>query len=113
MAVPILLVRQGELVETTFVNRSYEHHPMHLHGHHLLVLSRNGKPVRGSPWWTDTLDVGPGETFEVAFTADNPGVWMDHCHNLEHAQVGMMFHLVYDGVASPYQSGLATPNHPE
>jgi FtsP/CotA-like multicopper oxidase with cupredoxin domain len=111
--VPALLVRQGELVETTFVNRSYEHHPMHLHGHHLLVLSRNGRPVRGSPWWTDTLDVGPGETFQVAFKADNPGVWMDHCHNLEHAQVGMMFHLVYDGVTSPYQTGRATPNHPE
>jgi FtsP/CotA-like multicopper oxidase with cupredoxin domain len=110
---PTLLVRQGELVKITFVNRSYEHHPMHLHGQHVLVLSRDGRPLRGSPWWTDTLDVGPGRTFDVAFKADNPGVWMDHCHNLEHAQVGMMLHLVYDGVTSPYQTGRATFNHPE
>jgi FtsP/CotA-like multicopper oxidase with cupredoxin domain len=111
--VPALLVRQGELVELTFVNRSYEHHPMHLHGQHVLVLSRDGRPVRGSPWWTDTLDVGPGETFEVAFRADNPGVWMDHCHNLEHATSGMMFHLVYAGVSTPFTHGPGSPNTPE
>lgn len=111
--VPTLLVRQGELVKMTIVNSSYEHHPMHLHGQHVLVLSRDGRAVRGSPWWTDTLDVGPGQTFEVAFKADNPGVWMNHCHNLEHALVGMMLHLVYDGVTSPYQTGRASRNHPE
>jgi FtsP/CotA-like multicopper oxidase with cupredoxin domain len=111
--VPTLLVRRGELVKMTIVNASYEHHPMHLHGQHVLVLSRDGSPVRGSPWWTDTLDIGPGQTFEVAFRADNPGVWMDHCHNLEHAAVGMVLHLGYDGVVSPYQVGRATANRPE
>jgi FtsP/CotA-like multicopper oxidase with cupredoxin domain len=58
---------------------------VHLAGHRLLVLSCNGKPAAGSPWWTDTLNVKPGEIFRVAFRADNLGLWMDHCHNLGHA----------------------------
>ena len=45
---------------------------MHLHGHHVLVLSRNGEPVNGSPWWADTLNVAPGESYEVAFRAITP-----------------------------------------
>uniref|UniRef100_UPI003D2F6B6F multicopper oxidase family protein n=1 Tax=Listeria rocourtiae TaxID=647910 RepID=UPI003D2F6B6F len=99
---PMLMVSEGDLVKTTFVNRSYSHHPMHLHGHKMLVLMRNGAATTGSPWWTDTLNVKPGETYEVAFKADNPGIWMDHCHNLDHATNGMMMHLQYDNVYTPF-----------
>jgi FtsP/CotA-like multicopper oxidase with cupredoxin domain len=110
---PTLMVREGDLVKLTFVNRSLMEHPMHLHGHHVLVLSRNGRPITGSPWWADTLNVEPGEIYEVAFRADNPGVWMDHCHVLDHAAEGMMMHLVYEGVVTPFEAGEATGNRPE
>ncbi|MFD2370542.1 multicopper oxidase family protein [Brevibacillus sp. GCM10020057] len=110
---PMLQVREGDLVKMTFVNRSHMNHPMHLHGHSMLVLSRSGKPITGSPWWTDTLNVAPGETYEVAFRADNPGLWMDHCHDLSHAASGMTMHLVYEGVTSPFQAGHETRNQPE
>jgi FtsP/CotA-like multicopper oxidase with cupredoxin domain len=110
---PMLMVRQGDVVTTTIVNRSHNDHPMHLHGHHVLVLSRNGRPTSGSPWWADTVEVLPGEVVEVAFRADNPGIWMDHCHNLQHAAQGMVLHLGYAGVTSPYQVGHATANRPE
>ncbi|CAG7633125.1 Cell division protein FtsP [Paenibacillus solanacearum] len=109
---PMFMVREGELVKTTIINRGAVDHPMHLHGHHMLVLSRNGKPVQGT-WWSDTLDVLPGDTYEVAFRADNPGVWMDHCHNLTHAAVGMTMHLMYEGVSTPFAVGSDTRNHPE
>jgi len=111
--IPTPMVREGELVKVTFINRTAVDHPMHLHGHHMLVLSRNGKPVTGSPWWTDTLDLEPGEIYEVGFQANNPGLWMDHCHNLEHAAAGMAMHLAYEGVTTPYEVGRATNNHPE
>ncbi|MFE9655910.1 multicopper oxidase family protein [Micromonospora sp. NPDC006431] len=111
--VPMLMVSPGDLVEVTYVNRSGQHHPMHLHGHHMLVLNRDGRPTSGSPWWADTLDVGPGETYRVAFRADNPGIWMDHCHNLEHAANGMILHLGYSGITTPFQTGHGTANHPE
>jgi FtsP/CotA-like multicopper oxidase with cupredoxin domain len=110
---PMFRVREGERVKMTFVNRGFEGHPMHLHGHHIQVLSRNGKAVSGSPWIADTLNVAPGESNEVAFVADNPGIWMDHCHNLDHAAVGMSAHVAYEGVYSPYEIGSATVNLPE
>jgi FtsP/CotA-like multicopper oxidase with cupredoxin domain len=70
-------------------------HPWHLHGHRVLVLSRNGRPAAGSPLWLDSFDVRPGDVWEVAFLADNPGVWANHCHNLAHADQGMTLHLMY------------------
>ncbi|WP_201386435.1 multicopper oxidase family protein [Ktedonobacter sp. SOSP1-85] len=110
---PMLMVHEGDLVKVSFVNRSWMDHPMHLHGHHMLVLSYNGRPVTGSPWWVDTLNVAPGESYDVAFRADNPGIWMDHCHNLDHAAAGMILHLGYEGVSSPFEVGHDTINQPE
>jgi FtsP/CotA-like multicopper oxidase with cupredoxin domain len=110
---PTYVVKEGELVKTRIVNRSLVYHPMHLHGHHVFVLSRNGRPYKGSPLWLDTLLVEPGEMYEVAFRADNPGIWMDHCHVLEHAAWGMSMHLLYHNVTTPFLVGAATGNHPE
>jgi FtsP/CotA-like multicopper oxidase with cupredoxin domain len=111
--VPIFLVRRGDRVEVTIENHTSSVHPIHLHGHRVLVLSRDGEAATGSPWWTDTLDVDPGDAYVVAFRADNPGIWMDHCHNLKHAAAGLTMHVAYEGVATPYRTGGATHNHPE
>ncbi|MGS2648389.1 multicopper oxidase domain-containing protein [Streptosporangium sp. LJ11] len=43
--------------------------------------------------------------WEVAFRAVDPGVWMNHCHNLAHADQGMALHLRYEGVTSPFHGG--------
>lgn len=111
--VPMFMVAEGDVVRMTIANRSGEVHPMHLHGHHAVVLSRDGVPASGSPWWVDSLDVGDGETYEIAFVADNPGVWADHCHNLKHAREGLLAHLMYEGVTSPYLIGGHAHNTPE
>ncbi len=101
-AVPALRVSEADRVKVRIVNRGMINHPMHLHGHRIRVLTRNGVPATGSPWWTDTLDVAPGEVFEVSFTAGNPGIWMGHCHNFQHGANGMVMHLAYDGVSTPH-----------
>jgi FtsP/CotA-like multicopper oxidase with cupredoxin domain len=101
-SIPDQLVAEGDLVRFTVVNRSLETHPWHLHGHPVLILSRNGTPSSGSPLWMDTFDVRPREVWEVAFRATNPGIWMNHCHNLPHAHQGMMLRLRYDGVTTPF-----------
>ncbi len=110
---PMMMVREGDVVKVTISNNSGEPHPMHIHGHHALVLSRDGKKATGSPWWFDSLEVRDDETFEVAFVADNPGIWMDHCHNLKHAAEGMVTHLMYEGVTTPYKLGSDSGNEPE
>ncbi|HLK95926.1 MAG TPA: multicopper oxidase family protein [Nocardioidaceae bacterium] len=111
--VPMYVVEEGDIVTMTISNSSGEVHPMHLHGHHAVVLSRNGKLATGSPWWVDSLDVEDGESYEIAFVADNPGIWMDHCHNLPHASEGLVTHLMYAGVTTPYVIGGEHANDPE
>jgi FtsP/CotA-like multicopper oxidase with cupredoxin domain len=111
--VPMFMVSEGDVVVFEIENNSDDAHPMHLHGHHAVVLSRDGKPATGSPWWVDSLEVRTGETYEIAFVADNPGLWMDHCHNLPHAAQGLVAHLMYDGVTSSYRVGGDADNEPE
>ena len=53
------------------------------------------------------------ETYDIALLADNPGIWMDHCHNLKHAADGMVAHLMYEGVTTPYVIGGPPDNQPE
>jgi FtsP/CotA-like multicopper oxidase with cupredoxin domain len=111
--VPMFVIEEGDLIRVTITNDTDIVHPMHLHGHHALVLSRNGQPSTGSPWWTDTLNVDPGDAYEIAFRADNPGIWMDHCHNLGHAAAGLTMHVAYAGVSTPFLVGDDAGNAPE
>ena len=111
--VPMYVVREGDVVVMTIRNDSGDVHPMHLHGHDAVVVSRDGEPATGSPLWVDSLNVADGETYEIAFVADNPGIWMDHCHNLPHATEGLLAHLMYEGVTTPYEVGGEVDNSPE
>jgi FtsP/CotA-like multicopper oxidase with cupredoxin domain len=111
--IPMFVVREGDVVKFRIENHSGQSHPMHLHGHHALVTARNGKPVTGGPLWVDTIDVENDETIDLVFRADNPGIWMDHCHQLPHATQGLVAHLMYEGYTTPYNVGGKTANQPE
>ncbi|HHP5617986.1 TPA: multicopper oxidase family protein [Bacillus cereus] len=107
-------VKKGDLVKVKLVNRSkMDDHPMHLHGHFFQVLSKDGKPIEGSPIVKDTLNLRPGEEYEVAFVADNPGEWMFHCHDLHHASAGMVTEVKYTDYKSDYVPNRNIPNKPE
>ena len=43
----------------------------------------------------------------------NPGIWSDHCHTLQHAQDGLIAHLLYEGVTTRFTIGGRHANHPE
>ena len=111
--VPMFVVEEGDVVRMRIENHSRSAHPMHLHGHHAVVLSRDGERATGSPWWVDSLDVASGHSYDIAFVADNPGVWMDHCHNLPHAAQGLVAHLMYAGLSTPFRVGGPKANEPE
>jgi FtsP/CotA-like multicopper oxidase with cupredoxin domain len=111
---PPLNVKEGDLVKVKLVNKSPKDlHPMHLHGHFFQVLSKNGKPVSGSPLVKDTLNLLPGEEYVVAFKADNPGNWMFHCHDLGHAAQGMMSEVKYEGYKPDFTVDPTVNNMPE
>jgi bilirubin oxidase len=65
-------------------------HPFHLHGFQFQILDRNGKPEKDRRW-KDTVNVPKHETvrFVVKYN-DYPGLWMFHCHILDHEDHGMM-----------------------
>ena len=86
---PMLTLRRGRTAVIAMSNETTWWHPMHLHGHAVRVVSRNGAPTAYREW-QDTVLVAPRERVEVAFVADNPGDWMFHCHVLEHQESGMM-----------------------
>ncbi|WP_050182240.1 multicopper oxidase family protein [Domibacillus robiginosus] len=109
-----LKVKEGDLVKVKLVNNSKEDdHPMHLHGHFFQVLSKNGKPVEGSPLMKDTINLKPGEEYVVAFKADNPGNWMFHCHDLHHASAGMVTQVNYEGFKPKFTPDPNANNQPE
>ncbi len=90
----------GETELWSFVNRSGLPHPVHLHATHFRVVSRSGGRGRVMPWEAgvkDTVLVQPGETVEVAvqFTAQR-GLFLLHCHNLEHEDMGMMANILVE-----------------
>ncbi|MFF4950223.1 multicopper oxidase family protein [Streptomyces chattanoogensis] len=77
----------GERVRLAIHNRTKMWHPVHLHGHTFELP--DGGPLK------DTTIVLPHTSVNVDFDADNPGLWMLHCHNIYHSDSGMMTILGY------------------
>ncbi|MDP1625253.1 MAG: multicopper oxidase family protein [bacterium] len=65
-------------------------HPIHFHGQRFLVLNKNGVPQTNLVW-KDTVNVPAGEYLDILVDMSNPGVWVAHCHILEHIEAGMVF----------------------
>lgn len=109
-----IIVQKGDLVKVKLINNSpMDDHPMHLHGHFFQVLSKNGKPLVGSPIFKDTLNLKPGDEYVVAFEADNPGNWLFHCHDLHHATAGMVNMVNYEGYQPNFTPNPEANNKPE
>jgi len=87
-AVP-LMAKVGETHVWTVKNDTDFSHPFHLHGFFFQVLDENRVLE-----WKDTVDVPHKSELKLAVKFDNrPGMWMYHCHILDHAEAGMMGHL--------------------
>ena len=68
-------------------------HPFHLHGMFFQVLDVDGVPP-AQAGWKDTVNVPQRKTLRFAVRYGEPGMWMYHCHILEHAERGMMGELM-------------------
>ena len=106
-------VKKGDKVLVRLGNLSMQNHPMHLHGHNFTVVAKDGIPLpKSAQYEANTIDVAPGETYDVEFTADNPGTWVFHCHLPHHTSGpnggdgGMLTTFHYQG--TPWPSGLNT-----
>jgi len=87
---PPIQASLGETQIWTFKNTIAFAHPMHLHGYFFQVLSVDGTPPAVREW-KDTVDVHvDGETKIAVHFDERPGMWMLHCHILDHSESGMM-----------------------
>lgn len=81
LAEQLIPISEGERIQLDLVNSTHMWHPVHLHGH-TFAIGPDG-PRK------DTANVLVEDTLSVMFQADNPGLWMLHCHNIYHAESGM------------------------
>lgn len=93
----------GKVIELILNNDDTGKHPFHLHGHAFQVISRSydyalhfngtwsesGDVVPSVPMRRDTLIVKPMSNFVIRFRADNPGIWLFHCHIEWHMDSGL------------------------
>ena len=93
-----VMVKQGDTEIWEVRNEAEMDHPFHLHGMFFEVLDVNGvtQPRRG---WKDTANVPMAKgttagTMRFAVKYEPLGMWMFHCHILEHAERGMMGDLM-------------------
>jgi blue copper oxidase len=87
----------GQVERWVFRNDSTLPHPVHVHGTHFQVMSRAGGRATVFPYeagWKDTVLVMPLESVEVLiqFNAYR-GLFLLHCHNLQHEDLGMMLNV--------------------
>lgn len=83
-----LTAHVGDTQIWTFHNTIAWAHPIHLHGFFFQALDATGHVV---PEWLDTIDVPvDGQASFVVHFDERPGMWMMHCHILDHADAGMM-----------------------
>lgn len=98
-------VSLGKPVSWTFTNDGpgmAMPHPMHVHGVRFRILERVGGEAADdlregivSAGFKDTFMILSGESIRLSFTPTERGLFMYHCHNLEHEDSGMMrnFHV--------------------
>src|SRR6266702_4656599 len=76
----------GQTIEIRFIGTNNNFvHPMHVHGGPFQVIAIDGATLNeGARYQADTVNVGPGQRYDVIWTARNPGKWLVHCHIPHH-----------------------------
>ena len=79
-------LRVGERLLVRFIGSSGGFiHPMHIHGGPFRIVELDGYPVPdGARVLQDTVNVGPGQRYDVIWEARGPGKWLLHCHINHH-----------------------------
>lgn len=80
-----IMVKHGQTVHLRIIGASEMMHPMHLHGHTFNIVAEDGHML-AQPIQKDTLQIAPGETYDITFYAwAAPGsIYPWHCHILSH-----------------------------
>lgn len=84
-ATETISVKKGQRVRLRLIGIGQFIHPMHLHGVPFKIVATDGHPVPEAAQLTkDTVNVAPGERYDIEFIATEPGQWLLHCHIPHH-----------------------------
>ncbi|KAL6801918.1 Cupredoxin [Trichoderma sp. SZMC 28012] len=97
------VLKKGEIVQIVVNNLDSGRHPFHLHGHAFQAIHRSEEEAGtfedenlsesdypSVPMRRDTLVIWPNGNIVMRFKADNPGVWLFHCHIEWHVASGLL-----------------------
>lgn len=97
------IFKHNDVIELILNNGDDGRHPFHLHGHNFQVVHRSGEDggvyipddiaeteFPRVPMRRDTVFVEGNGNFVIRFRADNPGVWLFHCHIEWHMDQGLV-----------------------
>lgn len=80
--VPTLTLKVGETTRIRLINAGYSNFAMHMHGPNFKVVASDGSPLP-MPYMKDTLDIAPGERYDIEVTPTKAGLYPFHAHNLQ------------------------------
>ena len=85
-ATDTIAMKVGQTIKLRFIGTNNNFvHPMHVHGGPFQVVAIDGVTLKDSARYdADTVNVGPGQRFDVVWTARKPGKWLVHCHIPHH-----------------------------
>ncbi|KAK6337348.1 hypothetical protein TWF730_002751 [Orbilia blumenaviensis] len=95
----VLKVDGIKVVDLLIDNYDDGNHPMHLHGHKFWVMAQGNGYFNASDYSAisrerrlrrDTVTIEAYGYVLIRFVTDNPGMWAFHCHNVWHAEAGLM-----------------------
>ncbi|KKY19915.1 putative iron transport multicopper oxidase fet3 [Phaeomoniella chlamydospora] len=98
------VLERGQIIEIVVNNHDTGKHPFHLHGHAFQAVARGvdesgdydaeNTTLSAIPMRRDTFMVQPDGYIVMRFRADNPGVWIFHCHLEWHLSSGLLATMV-------------------
>jgi FtsP/CotA-like multicopper oxidase with cupredoxin domain len=81
-----IAMKVGQTIKIRFIGTNNNFvHPMHIHGGPFQVVAVDGVTLNESArYQADTVNVGPGQRYDVVWSARKPGKWLVHCHIPHH-----------------------------
>lgn len=116
------IVHYGDVVEIVINNHHNNLHPWHLHGHQFQVLQRTGVDggyftgayfpnISKTPIRRDTIMVENHGHAVLRYRANNPGVWLLHCHVEWHVEAGLVATIIEAPETFPESQDAPPQNH--
>jgi FtsP/CotA-like multicopper oxidase with cupredoxin domain len=113
-ATDTIRMKVGQKIRLRFIGSNNNFvHPMHVHGGPFKIVETDGNRVPAAGQIEkDTVNVGPGERYDVIWTVRVPGKWLVHCHIPHHTTNNNVEERGGRGADAPHRGGAVVNGSP-